>query len=182
MKRISLLCYVALAGCLLLGVSSPAWADLNQFAGLWLITDSGTCGITQIEIKCNGTTATVRVWQRGSPAACDWGAVNAVFYTSDASLATHADTLYAVSNNNSLQHIVIISLAGKPLGCELNVQSFTTFPKGENDANYVEYAIFTHDGGSPLLTPQPENTPLRPIYPDKPVWPKPTPTPQGPRV
>lgn len=128
---------------------SAAFAQTSQFEGNWENVNSGTGGITRLNLRkfelFGLNIITLRVFGQCVPTDCDWGAVTATAYAPNVSsnLENTARALTATYNPGFAVRIVAI----RPISGErLQVEVYTRFTDNSGRTNYNATYIFKREG------------------------------------
>jgi hypothetical protein len=122
-------------------ITTPASANINQFAGKWVNEDPNTGGLSSLQIEVRGRRLRIQAWGKCHPTDCAWGFVQATVHAASVGAnpiesAEAASTLYITSFS---QIIMII----RPIdGDRLRVELFTKFTDESGRADYTRVETF----------------------------------------
>ena len=131
--------YPVIAALLVLFCSSPVFASIGQFTGMWVNTDSNTRGVTKLKITQSGGNVKLQAWGKCHPEDCDWGTVPAFIYAPSVSSnpMQKGRAVSAMFDKGFSQTLVIV----KPMGNKLRAEVYTRFTDNSGRSNYN--AIYT---------------------------------------
>ena len=105
--------------------------------GSWVNVNPGTRGLVKLSIGTAGATTTVHLYGACTPTPCDWGAVNAVAYSTDVAspraIAFTAQYVFAFKD---------AIVAGHLEGQYLVVETFNRFKDGSSRFDYYGRETF----------------------------------------
>jgi len=164
--------FLVVAG-LILCLSLPSFASLNQFIGKWKNLNAHTRGLTVLKIRNAGNHVNVHAYGKCHPADCDWGTVRGAAYAPNvsANIVHSANRLSAIFNTGHSQIFLIIRPASNN---RIITDVFTKFKDGSGRSNYWNtYTLRRVQGsgpGGPMHPAQPMQ-PMQPVQPIQPVQP-----------
>lgn len=147
---------MVIASLLLVGMAfsaTPVAAQAIQFTGVWINEDSGTGGVTRLDIALKGNNVSVHAWGKCTPTDCDWGRVNGTIYAPSVSsnLVQRANALTAMFTTNFSQTLLVMHIVGNQ---QLRVEALTRFTDNSGRSHYHSFYTFAHPRVPSLLSPQ----------------------------
>lgn len=132
-------------GLLFMGIVSTASAQLAQFAGKWVNTNSNTGGVTKLEISISGTNVMVHAWGKCHPTDCDWKNVQGFAYGQDVSsnLQATAQAITVIYKESFAETLLTIRHVRWFLFWKrLRAQVYTRFTDTNGRTNFVDVETF----------------------------------------
>lgn len=124
-------------------LTGPAVADVSDFLGNWVNTDSDTSGITRIVVTpAGGNQVRVRVFGECHPTDCDWGVRLGHSYTEDPG-SDDVRSISAIFNTGFASKQIILRKAG---GADLRFEVLTDFHDGSGRRDYDMSGRLRHGG------------------------------------
>lgn len=116
-----------------LGIAGAASADVSDFVGNWVNTDSDTSGVTRMVVTPAGPNRVrVQVFGQCHPTDCDWGQVVAHSYFDNAG-SNHVKSVMAVFDQGFARRTIVLrERFGERLGFEI----LTDFTDGSGRRDY----------------------------------------------
>ena len=126
---------IASALLFLLLVAPAASAQINEFSGTWVNTDSGTGGLTRLRVEVRGTRVGIQAWGKCHPRDCAWGYAEGTAYGPSVTdnLIETAQVVSTIYINSFSQKLLVI----RPVeGGQLEVEVMTKFTDQSGRASY----------------------------------------------
>ena len=123
-------------------------AQMRNFVGNWVNSDSNTSGMTKLRITSDGSRAFVSAWGQCSPSDCDWGKKTATKYYKGVS----SRSVSGISSNfssNGVRRLVILNM---PRLNVIRAQVLKQF-SGSNRQNTIQTYTFRRLRSTSLRTP-----------------------------
>lgn len=136
------LAYLLFLGLLVLASASGVSAQLDQFLGYWKNVDSGTSGVTTLDIGASGTDVSVHAWGKCHPTDCDWGEADLSFAygpSVSSDLISEALAISAIWNKGFSETLMIIRPVEK---ARLQADVYTRFTDGSGRTAYTQSYTF----------------------------------------
>ena len=123
--------------------SGPAVADVSDFLGNWVNTDSDTSGITRVVVTpAGGNQVKIRVFGQCSPTDCDWGVRLGHSYAADPG-SYDVRSITANFNAGFANKQIILRKGG---GGDLRFEVLTDFNDGSGRHDYDMSGRLSHGG------------------------------------
>jgi len=132
-------------GLLFMGIVSTASAQIAQFAGNWVNTNSNTGGVTVLKITISGTNVMVHAWGKCHPTDCDWGNVQGFAYGPNVSsnLQATAQVITVIYKESFAETLLTIRHVRWFLFWKrLRAQVYTRFTDASGRTNYEDVETF----------------------------------------
>ncbi len=111
--------------------------DLAPVLGTWVVFESGTTGITRVEIEADGDAATARVFGSGDDGAAGWGSSPAPVFADD--VAGDEAWAFRAAFDHGWQRVELFGYLNRGV---LAVDAGTTFADGSARSNYFTRELF----------------------------------------
>jgi hypothetical protein len=137
----------------LIAIPTVTSASMNQFTGRWVNVDSGTSGLTLLQISHSASGVSISAWGQCSPSDCPWGTASATVFgpnvsadPSDSALALSA--VFTTSFNQSMLIVRPSASGGGPARIQVDV--YTHFTDGSNRSPYTATHIMQRQLPTPI--------------------------------
>ena len=111
--------------------------DLGPLVGTWVVFESGTTGITRVEIGADGGEATARVYGSADDGEAEWGGQPAAVFADD---VAGADAwAFRAAYDHGWQRVQLFGYLNRGV---LAVDAGTTFTDGSARSNYFTRELF----------------------------------------
>lgn len=111
--------------------------DVGPLLGTWVVFESGTTGITRVEIEAGGDVPTARVYGSAQDGATEWGTSPAPVFADD--VAGDAAWAFRAAYDHGWQRVELFGYLNRGV---LAVDAGTTFTDGSARSNYFTRELF----------------------------------------